>query len=130
MKRKLSLLLVTIIATVCMANAQTTDITGTWKLVERGGQSIPAEYSMLKMITPTHFMWTIADPEGNIINGAGGAYTLVGNKYTESIDMVLPGMKSFYKSKAVYDVKVTGNKMVITGLVGEVENKETWEKVK
>lgn len=129
MKKKLSLLLAVCFAAICVANAESPEITGTWRIIERNDKPLPATYKALKMITPTHFIWTMYDAQGNIINGAGGKYTLKENIYTESIDMVLPGMKTFYKTTWIYEVKVIGKKMVISGSVGDMANKETWEKV-
>lgn len=128
-KKKLSLLFVVCLAAVFVANAKSPEITGTWRMLERNNVPFAANYTMLKMITPTHFIWTMTDAQGNIINGAGGKYTLEENTYTEFINMILPGMKSFYHTTWVYKVEVEGNKMMISGSVGDMSNKETWEKV-
>jgi len=129
MKTKLALLLIVSMFTIGLS-AQKMDIKGTWKMIESSGHAIPEEYTQLKFITDTHFMWALYDSKGNIISGAGGKYTLNKDEYTENITMVLPGMKPFLNKKAVYKVVIKGKTMEISGYLNEtIENKEVWEKI-
>lgn len=129
MKAKLSVLVMFLLLTSSVfVSAQS--IQGTWKLVKNNSSSFPEGYQQLKLITPTHFVWTLNDKDNNIISGAGGKYTLKDGIYTESIDFVLPGMKNLLNKTAVYEVKVEGRKMTINGKIdGRIENYEEWEKI-
>ena len=61
-------------------------LVGTWQLVTRRGEAIPAEGpTSLKHLTPTHFFVLSADATGLASYGHGGPYTVSGGKYTESI---------------------------------------------
>ena len=61
-------------------------LVGTWQLVKRRGEAIPAEGpTSLKHVTPTHFFVLTADATGLASYGHGGPYTVSGGKYTESI---------------------------------------------
>jgi len=129
MKTKAAVLLITLVLTSLVCNAQKINVEGTWKIIGSGGQAIPENFSQIKLITPTHFMWVITDNEGNIFNGAGGTYTLDNDVYTENITKGLPGMKNFLGKKATYKVKITGKKMTITGKLEDIEVNEVWEKI-
>ncbi len=129
MKKKLILLFAACLATFGLAGAQNLKIQGAWKMLERNGQKVPAHLSQIKLITPTHFMWTMSDNQGNIMNGAGGTYTLKGNKYAEMITLVLPGMKPYYNYQAEFELSVDGNRMTQKGYVRDWEITEIWERI-
>lgn len=79
-------------------------------MISRNGKAAaPENYTFIKHFTPTHFIWTLVDPQGNIINGAGGPYTLKCNTLTTIINQVLPGMKSFYNSKNESEISVNAS---------------------
>ncbi|MDR0422485.1 MAG: hypothetical protein LBH72_05690 [Proteiniphilum sp.] len=132
MKAKTVFLTLLLLAASSMLRAQSLE--GTWKAIESSGNPVRENYTHLKYITTTHFIWTMSDKDGNIISGAGGTYTLVDGVYTETILYTLPGMKNWKGKSARYEVKVEGKKMTVTGYLEynsekKVENTESWEKI-
>jgi hypothetical protein len=133
MKTKTFLLLALLFGvTTCLLNAQ--NIQGTWKSLGSSGNPLPEGYSTYKFITPSHFIWTMIDKEGNIVSGAGGTYTMIDGVYTETILYTLPGMKTWKGKKAIYNkVEIIGKKLSISGHLEfdkdkKVQNTEFWEK--
>ena len=64
-------------------------LVGTWSLVsaKHGGQesNLAEQYTILKHITPTHYMWVWIDPNTQeIVMSSGGTYALTDETYTES----------------------------------------------
>lgn len=61
---------------------------GTWKLTSAkyGGEvfEFPAGSTMVKHVTPTHFMWATYGEDGVVTRAAGGTYTLKESKYEEN----------------------------------------------
>lgn len=135
MKTKSILVLTFIMAATCMSIAQEGQkIQGTWKLIESSGNPLPEGYTNIKMITPTHFIWTMIDKEGNIVTGAAGIYTLEGNVYSETILYTLPGMQSWKGKNASYNAVVEGKVLKMSGSLTfdekrKVGNEESWEKI-
>lgn len=137
MKAKLTTILgLLIIFTFCVNAQESSGIVGTWKLQSskygNGPLVIPADSIMrIKLITPTHFIWIhYIGSQKEIMQSAGGRYTLEGDVYTESIDFGL-NMKNFIGTKSIFNIKTEGDKMFISGtLSGGLEIEETWEKVK
>jgi hypothetical protein len=84
---------------LCVATAQSTAdepgkqsdlhsrLIGTWKMTSAkyGGEAheFPAGTTMVKHVTPTHFMWATYDEDGAVSRAAGGTYTLKESKYEE-----------------------------------------------
>jgi hypothetical protein len=134
MKTKTFLLMILFIATTCMLHAQKGyNHLGTWKLIQSSGNALPEGYTNIKMITPTHFIWVMSDKEGNIISGASGTYTMIGDTYTETILYTLPGMKAWKGKKAFYQVEFNDNIMKTSGYLEydsqkKIPNSEVWEK--
>jgi hypothetical protein len=66
---------------------QVSDLVGTWSLVsaKSGGKRIdfPAGTTILKHVTPTHFVFLHHDREGKLTQAGGGSYTVLGNSYVE-----------------------------------------------
>ncbi len=132
MKTKTFFLVLLLVITTSILNAQ--NIQGTWKAVTSSGNPLREGYSTLKMITPTHFIWTMIDIDGNIVSGAGGTYTMQDGVYTETILYTLPGMQSWKGKKGIYNVEIKGNQLNISGYLEfdnerKIENIESWEKV-
>ena len=132
MKTKTFFLVLLLVITTSILNAQ--NIQGTWKAVTSSGNPLREGYSTLKMITPTHFIWTMIDKDGNIASGAGGTYTMKDGVYTETILYTLPGMQSWKGKKGIYNVEIKGNQLNISGYLEfdnerKIENIESWEKV-
>jgi hypothetical protein len=132
MKTKTFFLVLLLIITTSILNAQ--NIQGTWKAVTSSGNPLREGYSTLKMITPTHFIWTMIDKDGNIVSGAGGTYTMKDGVYTETILYTLPGMQTWKGKKGIYNVEIKGKQLNISGYLEfdnerKIQNTESWEKV-
>lgn len=132
MKTKTFFFTLLLIVITCTLSAQ--NIQGTWKSLDSSGRSTPEGYTTLKHITSTHFIWTMFDKEGNIISGASGTYTLKDGIYTENILYTLPGMTSWKGKNAIYEIKVEGKKMLMSGYLEfdqdqKIQNVENWERV-
>ncbi len=108
----------------------TSDMQGTWKVVENNGKPVSPSFEHIKLITNNSFFWYRSDSEGNVYTGAGGFYTLKDDVYTENITSTLPGMSRFLGKKGVYEVKIEGNKMYVSGILnGTIKITEVWERV-
>lgn len=129
MKKKLIACFAACLAAVCIVNAKPLNIQGTWKLISQNGKELPEYYTQLKIITDTHYIWTLIDNQGNIINGAGGTYTLDGSMFNEHITMVLPRMKSFYNHTTSFEISINGDIMIQKGRMRETPVVEVWEKI-
>lgn len=132
MKTKIILFALLLFVTGCVLSSQ--NLQGTWKAVESSGNPVREGYTILKHLTPTHFIWTMFDDDGNIVSGAGGTYTLKDGVYTETILYTLPGMKRFKDKKGVYNVKVEGKILSMSGYLendqdGKIQFSEKWERV-
>lgn len=132
MKTKTFFLVLLLVITTSILNAQ--NIQGTWKAVTSSGNPLREGYSTLKMITPTHFIWTMIDKDGNIASGAGGTYTMKDGVYTETILYTLPGMQSWKGKKGIYSVEIKGKQLNLSGYLEfdnerKIQNTESWEKV-
>lgn len=133
MKTKSFLLVLLMMGSISLLNAQ--NLQGTWKALQSSGNPLPEGYSTLKMITSTHFIWTMVDKEGNIVSGAGGTYTMKDGVYTETILYTLPGMHTWKGKQAIYDkVEIMGKRLNISGYLlfdkeRKIQNSENWEKV-
>lgn len=132
MKTKTFFLTLLLMTTSFILSAQSLE--GTWKSLKSSGRTSPEGYTTLKHITSTHFIWTMSDKDGNIISGAGGTYTLKDGIYTETILYTLPGMQNWKGKNAVYEVKIEGKGMSISGYLEfdqnqKVQNSENWERV-
>ena len=70
------------------SHAQAPALVGTWRLVsaKSGGQTIdfPPGTTILKHLTPTHFVWLHYDRQGQITQAGGGSYVVSGNRYDET----------------------------------------------
>ena len=108
---------------------------GTWKAISAryGGQEVarPPEFTQLKHVTPTQFMWAVYDKEGKVGAALGGSYTLNGDKYVETPEYGLGDVLDQLKGKPqAFTWKIVGNKwyhngQLSTGLTIE----EVWERV-
>jgi hypothetical protein len=110
-------------------------LVGTWKLVSaKYGErefKFPEGTSMVKHITPTHFMWATHDAEGKVWRTAGGPYTLKGEEYVETPEYGISQDFDIIKGKAqTFKCKVDGNKWHHNGqLSNGLTIEEIWERV-
>lgn len=128
--KKFILVLALVFCATLFANAKAPKIEGTWKMVSNNGEPMPFQYTKIALITPTHFIWTLYDKHGNMLNGAGGTWEMKGDTYTETIEMVLPGMRNFYGEKHVETVKFEGDRMIKVFKENGTGYSEIWERVK
>jgi hypothetical protein len=120
------------------ASKKPNQIMGTWQLSLYKYGSGTTDFTeaspnagRIKLITDTHFTWVHFDKSTNIIHSsAGGTYSLEGNTYTESIDYGL-AMDSYLGNKPVYNIKVEGDNLFLTGeLVSGYKIEEVWQRIK
>jgi hypothetical protein len=110
-------------------------LVGTWKLVsgKQGGQDIqlPEGLTMLKHVTPGHFMWAIYDKDGKVMSALGGPCTLKGEDYEETPEYGIGDALEQLKGKPQqFKWKVDGNKWHHTGkLSSGLTIEEVWERV-
>ena len=119
------------------ADAKPTEnkLIGTWRTVSAkfGGQEVvrPEGHTTLKHVTPTQFMWTTFDAEGQMSRAAGGSYTLKGEDYVETPEYGMSDDFQVIKGKAQkFTWKVEGNKWYHNGkLSNGLTIEEVWERV-
>jgi hypothetical protein len=110
-------------------------LVGTWRLVSAKYGAEEFKFSegttMVKHITPTHFMWVTYDAEGKVTRAAGGSYTLKSEEYVENPEYGLGEDFEIIKGKAhTFKCKVEGNKWHHDGqLSNGLTIEEIWERV-
>ena len=130
MRTKLFFLMILLVTTVCVVNAQDKKVRGTWKLVNE--QHLAAGFTQIKSITATQFVMVAYGPDGSILGGGSGTQTAKGGKYTENIVSI--GNSNLMGGRAVYTYTVKGKKMTIKGFIEKGGVKlmyvdEVWEKL-
>ncbi len=113
----------------CTTTAQTINVKGTWKLVESNVNTVSSSFEIVKLITDNYCFWYRSDLDGKVYSGAGGPYTLKDNVYTETVTAALPGMTNFLGKQAIYEVKIEGDKMHITGILESLSITEIWQRI-
>lgn len=112
---------------------------GTWQLVSfkygadrQDFTDFPQNQRRLKLITDTHFTWVQFDTATKKSQSmAGGAYSLSGDTYTESIDFADAGMASYLGAKHTFKIRVEGDKFFLSGLLADgLKIEEIWQRVK
>jgi len=111
---------------------------GTWELVsyKYGDQKefadFPKDRHRVKMITETQAIWfEFPTSTKEIQAGAGGAYSLVGDTYTESKDFAIGGMMGYLGKKHVYTVRLEGDRLTQSGALSDgLKIEEVWHRVK
>jgi hypothetical protein len=115
-------------------------ITGTWQLdsykygpTSSSFAKVTANRPHIKLITETTFLWATYNADTKeILESAGGVYTLDGDNYTESIDYGY-NMDNILGTKSQFKVKVEDGMLYITGDVNTGNSyhiEEIWLKVK
>lgn len=70
------------------SDVQAPALVGTWRLVsaKSAGHTIdfPPGTTILKHVTPGHFVWLHYDRQGKITQAGGGSYFVSGNRYDET----------------------------------------------
>jgi Lipocalin-like domain len=110
-------------------------LVGTWRLASAKYNAKEIKFregtTMIKHITPTHFMWVTYDQDGNVSRTAGGTYTLKGDDYVENPEYGLGADFEIIKGKAqTFKCKVDGSKWHNDGeLSNGLTIAEIWERV-
>jgi len=110
-------------------------LVGTWKAISAkyGGQEVnrPANFTQLKHVTPTDFMWATYGTDGKVVASLGGSYTLKGDEYVEMPEYGVGSVLDQLKGKQqAFTWKVEGNKWYHTGkLSSGLTIEEVWERV-
>ena len=108
---------------------------GTWQLAsfkygtnESGFTDFSQSQRRIKLITETHFTWIEFDATSKKVRStAGGAYSLSGNTYTESIDFGL-GMDTYLGQKHTFTIRVEGDKFFLSGSLADgLKIEEVWQ---
>jgi hypothetical protein len=108
---------------------------GTWKVVSAkyGGTEVnrPEEFTQLKHVTPTQFMWAAYGEDGKVTDALGGAYTLKGDEYVETPEYGVGNVLDQLKGKPqAFKWKVEGNKWFHNGKLSNGQTiEEVWERV-
>lgn len=111
---------------------------GTWKLVSSkyAGVDTPIAEgaTLIKHITPTHFMWAHCEKQGKVVVATGGSYTLKGDDYQETPEYSTARGFDAYKNKPVtFKCRIEKNKWYHTGNVTAgmkvVTVEEVWERL-
>jgi hypothetical protein len=99
---------------------------------QEGFTAFPEGQRRIKLITDTHFTWVEFDVATKRAEGmAGGACSLIGDAYTESIDFADLGMAPFIGAKHSFTVRVEGDKFFLSGsLANGLAIEEVWQRVK
>jgi len=110
-------------------------LVGTWKLVSAkyGGQEFqfPAGLSMVKHVTPEQFMWARYDAQGEVIDAAGGTYSMKDGEYAETPIYGMGDDFGTIKGKShPFKWKVDGKRWLHNGkLDSGLTIEEVWERV-
>ena len=113
-------------------------IIGTWQLdsYKYGTTSssfapITPDRPHVKLITENRFLWVTYDAATKkILESAGGAYTLSGENYIESIDYGY-NMEGYLGTKSNFKIKVEDGMFYLSGVLSDgYKIEEIWQKVK
>jgi hypothetical protein len=115
-------------------------ITGTWQLDAYKYSMSPSSFTKItsdrphiKLITENRFLWVTYDTgTKEILESAGGTYTLDGENYTESVDYGYK-MDNILGSRSNFKIKVEDGMFYLTGeisLSNGYHIEEIWQKVK
>jgi len=112
---------------------------GTWELAsykygtnQPGFSQQPPSERRIKLITEGHFTWVSFDPANKKVQAvAGGAYSLKGKAYTESIDWADSSMESYLGNRQAFTIRVEGDKLFLSGALSDgLKIEEVWHRVK
>jgi hypothetical protein len=110
------------------------ELVGTWKTVSVNydGQEIERPgFTVVKHVTPTHFMWAAYDRDGKVVASIGGSYEIKGDDYIETPEYGLGEAIEGLKGKPqAFKWRVVGNKWHHSGqLTNKLTIQEVWERL-
>lgn len=136
MKKNITLTILFLMLISVGTNAQNVkpEILGTWEITSSkiNGVNINLKNIIkMKLITSTYFTWFSCSKDNRITrNSVGGTCSFDGQKYTENIEFVGVGSTDMLHKKHIFDVKITGNKMHMTGTLANKDKiDEVWTRV-
>jgi hypothetical protein len=111
---------------------------GAWRLVtyQNGDaaepRKLPEGFEQIKLVTGGRFVWTLVQ-DGRVTAGAGGKYTVEGDRYVEHVDFVVgEDLKSFVGNDHPFTWKIEDGKWHHTGVTksdqGDYKIDEVWER--
>ena len=110
-------------------------VAGTWKLLsaKANDQAIefPAGTTILKHVTPTHFVFVHYDRRGRITAAGGGRYRVTGGRYEEVVDYGLDAaMAPLIGKTQVFTIRIDGARWYHGGRETDgTAIEEVWERV-
>jgi hypothetical protein len=110
-------------------------LVGTWRLLtaKHGGRDfkLPEGTTMVKHVTPTHFMWAMYGKDGMVTRSIGGAYTIKGETYEEMAEYGISSDFDLLKGNAqTFTWKVDENKWYHNGkLSNGLTIEQVWERL-
>lgn len=117
------------------SDVQGAALVGSWRLVsaKSGGVTIdfPAGTTILKHLTPTHFVWLHHDRQGKITQAGGGSYFVSGNRYDETPEYGLgDGILPLIGKRQSFTVRIAEGRWYHSGkeTSGDVIE-EIWERL-
>jgi len=116
-------------------DASPSRLVGTWKLVSAkyGGQqsALPKDFTTVKHMTPTHFMWATYDEAGKVIRTGGGSYTFDGKVLEDTPAYGMgPDFDVVNGRRQTFECKVEGRRMYQSGTLSNgMSLEEVWELV-
>ncbi len=138
MNKRIALVLIILFASTASGfAAEPHPLVGTWKKVagreSRDGEwrDTPDEMTMLKHITGTHVSWAIfRNDSKQIIAAMGGSVSIVGDKYTETVEHGLGSIMNLLGKKQDFTWKIEDNKFTQAGTLSNgVYIEERFERV-
>jgi hypothetical protein len=108
---------------------------GSWRLVsaKSGGQTIefPQGTTILKHVTPTHFVWVHYDRNGQITQAGGGSYVVSGDRYDETPEYGLgEGIQPLIGKRQSFTVRIAEDRWYQGGKeTSGVVIEEIWERL-
>jgi hypothetical protein len=112
---------------------------GAWRLVSSNDpasgrmRSVPAGIEMTKLIVDGRYVWTVVR-NGTVVSGAGGSYTVAGDKYTEKVTYGMTDRQQPMVGRSfTFTWKFEGGKWHHKGVLkidgAQQEIDEIWERV-
>jgi hypothetical protein len=112
---------------------------GAWRLVSSKDpasgrmRSVPTGVEMTKLLVDGRYVWTVVR-EGTVVAGAGGSYTVTGDKYTEKMTYGMPSRQQPMVGRSfTFTWRFDGGKwhhkgtLKIEGAQQEID--EIWERI-
>jgi hypothetical protein len=110
-------------------------LVGKWKLVgaksAKTGQFVVLDAGNLffKSFTPTNWATVSYDSSSNLVNSAGGPYTLSGDVCTETIETATGSKKQFLGANVPFRIRVVGDDYYQMGAGSSPSIEQQWHRV-